>query len=193
MAEIVGNRIKVLRQELKMNQEQLAQKIGVARQAVNNYENEKSNPEISTLVKLANVLSCSVDYLLGISENRQHDIDENADDWAKFKNSIAKYDETAQSDALSTFVHFLDSVSNYVVNPNNRKRLFEEALEALYERANHIHNVQYGIELLEKGTDISAEKVVELLDMIHKFGADVLKRDIRINELGHDFITAYFQ
>jgi len=115
MAEIKGQRIKALRRELYMTQDEMANKLDVSRQAIHSYENEKGNPEIPTLLKLAEILSCSVDYLLGLNDDRQSKIDE--DDRADFDNAMKRHGKKHQKIAFLTFAKMLDSTRNYLTNP----------------------------------------------------------------------------
>ena len=50
------NRIKVLRAEKKMTQEQLAVKAGISRTALANIENEKATPDGDTIASLVRAL-----------------------------------------------------------------------------------------------------------------------------------------
>ena len=56
----VNTMIKVLRTEKGMNQEQLAEKLQVTRQAVSNWETGKTQPDIETLTRMAEVFGVSV-------------------------------------------------------------------------------------------------------------------------------------
>ena len=48
----LGNQIKKYRSELQISQEQLADRIYVSRQTISNWENEKSYPDVNSLVLL---------------------------------------------------------------------------------------------------------------------------------------------
>ena len=61
-----GERIKELRQNAGLTQQQLADRIWVSKAAISNYELYERNPSPEILVKLAKVFHVSVDYLLGI-------------------------------------------------------------------------------------------------------------------------------
>lgn len=63
-------RLKQLRNEKKLTQEELANKLGLGQSAINNYENSNREPEYSLLVKIADVLDCSIDYLLGRTDKK---------------------------------------------------------------------------------------------------------------------------
>ena len=58
----MGFRIRERREELKMTQEELAQKSGVSRQTISSLESDtKDNVLVGTLVALANALDTTVD------------------------------------------------------------------------------------------------------------------------------------
>lgn len=60
----LGTRISELRKGRGMTQEQLAQHLGTTRQAVSKWESDKSEPDISTLIRLGILFGVSMDYLL---------------------------------------------------------------------------------------------------------------------------------
>lgn len=60
----LGNQIKKYRGELNMSQDVLAEKIYVSRQTVSNWENEKSYPDVNSLIRLSEVFSVSLDQLI---------------------------------------------------------------------------------------------------------------------------------
>ena len=59
----IGSRIKERRTELHITQEQLADRIGVTKGAIANYENEVSTPKIGLMYRLLDVLDCDANYL----------------------------------------------------------------------------------------------------------------------------------
>lgn len=60
-----AKRIKYLRQTKELNQVQLSEKLGVAKQSVSNWENDNIMPSIEMLEKIADFFNVSTDYLLG--------------------------------------------------------------------------------------------------------------------------------
>jgi len=60
----VANSIKKLRQENQLSQEQLAEQLHVTRQAVSNWENGRTQPDIDTLTQLAGVFDVSIERLI---------------------------------------------------------------------------------------------------------------------------------
>jgi transcriptional regulator with XRE-family HTH domain len=60
----IGERIRVIRQRLKMSQEKLAQELGVANTSVSSYETGDAYPSVPGLIKLAEIGSVTLDWLL---------------------------------------------------------------------------------------------------------------------------------
>ena len=60
----VKTMIKLFRTEKGMNQEQLAERLHVTRQAVSNWETGKTQPDIETLTQLAECFGVSVEQLI---------------------------------------------------------------------------------------------------------------------------------
>lgn len=60
----VGSQIKQRRTELNMSQEILAEKIGVSRSAISNWEIERNYPDLQLIVSLSDVLEIPLDTLL---------------------------------------------------------------------------------------------------------------------------------
>ena len=58
-------RIKQLREENKLSQRALAQKIGVSAKAVNFWESGKVEPSARSICALADEFACTCDFLLG--------------------------------------------------------------------------------------------------------------------------------
>lgn len=60
----LGKQIKMYRLENKFSQEELANRIYVSRQTISNWENDKSYPDINSLVLLSEVFKVSLDKLI---------------------------------------------------------------------------------------------------------------------------------
>lgn len=69
-----GSKLKSLRKELNLTQEQLAQRIGVAKSVVSYYESGERYPSYDVLVKLTNVFHVTTDYLLDIEKKHTLDV-----------------------------------------------------------------------------------------------------------------------
>ncbi len=64
-----GERIIMLRKQLKMSQDDLAKKIGTSAPIIGRYERNEIKPSIEVAAKIAEELGVTVDYLLGNSDN----------------------------------------------------------------------------------------------------------------------------
>lgn len=62
-------RLRELRLESEKKQSEIAEAIGVSRQVYSNYENEINQPSIEILIALSKIFQCSVDYLIGFSDD----------------------------------------------------------------------------------------------------------------------------
>jgi len=60
----IGANIKALRAEQNMTQDALAEALFVTRQTISNYETGKSNPDISTLLAIAEILGTDINTLI---------------------------------------------------------------------------------------------------------------------------------
>ena len=59
----IGERITALRKEHNLSQGQLAEALGVSRQAVSKWENDQTAPDTIKLIQLADVLGTELEYL----------------------------------------------------------------------------------------------------------------------------------
>lgn len=69
-----GIKLKALRTGQKMTQQQLADRIGVAKSVVSYYESGDRYPSYDVLVKIARIFHTTTDYLLDISKDSVIDV-----------------------------------------------------------------------------------------------------------------------
>ena len=60
----LGKQIKKYRQDAQLSQEDLANRIYVSRQTISNWENDKSYPDVNSLVLLSEIFHISLDKLI---------------------------------------------------------------------------------------------------------------------------------
>ncbi len=60
----LGQKIAILRNAMKLSQEQLAEKLEVSRQSVSKWESDKTTPEVNIILQLASVFNITLDDLL---------------------------------------------------------------------------------------------------------------------------------
>ena len=90
----LSQRIKDLRKLQGLTQEKLAQKLNISAQSVSKWENGQSEPDISTVVKLAGIFNMSVDSFLEVKNKK---------DYKSYFKSLKKVE-----DVDSTFDGFID-------------------------------------------------------------------------------------
>ena len=72
---MLSKNIHELRISFGWSQVQLAQKLGITKQTVSNWENDNIQPSIDMLVKLSNIFNVSTDYLLGLTPTNSINVD----------------------------------------------------------------------------------------------------------------------
>lgn len=60
----LGEKIQTLRKQNNFNQEQLADKLFISRQAVSKWENNESQPDLENILRISEIFNVSTDYLL---------------------------------------------------------------------------------------------------------------------------------
>lgn len=60
--------LRMLREARGISQQKLADAIGLTQQSINKYENHKIEPDIATLIMMADFFHTSVDFLIGHSD-----------------------------------------------------------------------------------------------------------------------------
>lgn len=60
----LGKQIKMHRQKAQLSQEELANRVYVSRQTISNWENDKSYPDVNSLVLLSEIFQISLDKLI---------------------------------------------------------------------------------------------------------------------------------
>ena len=66
-----SERLKELRGETKLTQEQIAIELGLTKRAYQTYERKEAYPEFPGLIRLADYIDVSLDYLVGRSDIRE--------------------------------------------------------------------------------------------------------------------------
>lgn len=67
------NRIRELRKGKGLSQTQLAEKLGVHRNTVGNWEDGTTEPKSSNLTDMAQLFGCSVEHVMGLPERPTFD------------------------------------------------------------------------------------------------------------------------
>ena len=70
-----AGRLKELRKQAHLTQVELAKRLGIGQSSYADWERGKKNPTQENLVKLAQILNVSVDYLVGSTEDKEDRLD----------------------------------------------------------------------------------------------------------------------
>lgn len=109
---IKGERLRDIRQKRGFSQRELAKRCGLGENALYIYENNKGDPNLDSLITIANELRVSTDYLLGRSQKPDGQFGDelradeqallaayNADDSTKLLGIIAKrFDQSSKDE-----------------------------------------------------------------------------------------------
>lgn len=101
----LGSRIKKLRKENNLSQEQLAEKLNVSRQAISKWESNKAYPDIDNLILLRDIFNVTLDDLIiGGNDTKNENINESFDSsgdtkWYNLKlSNVAKAGEEEEDE-----------------------------------------------------------------------------------------------
>lgn len=127
---ILSVRIKELRVELGLTQEELAKKLGLNnKSSIANYESGYSVPSDDIKLKMCKIFDCSMDYLMGKSDYKNHIdfLDKNSDKALSYLKLMRdKYNHPAILELADMLIHeCLNLKSNKDVNEYLEKRLKE--------------------------------------------------------------------
>lgn len=70
-----AERLKELRKQAHLTQVELAKRLGIGQSSYADWERGKKNPTQENLIRLAQILNVSVDYLVGNSEEKSDELD----------------------------------------------------------------------------------------------------------------------
>lgn len=60
--DTIGNKLKILRKERRLTQQELADKLGIKRATISNYEINRRSPHLSELRRIAEFFGVGLDY-----------------------------------------------------------------------------------------------------------------------------------
>ena len=72
----LSTRLRQLRMDKQLRQDQVARLVGVSKGAISAYETDIRQPSYDSLIRLANLYRVSTDYLLGREDTRSLDVSE---------------------------------------------------------------------------------------------------------------------
>lgn len=113
-----GRRIREIRKSRKMTMEEFGSRIGVSAPTIASYENEQRSPRIETIGALAKEYGYSVDYIIGLSDipNLQVDIKDAHDFF--FKHDINWQGKPINPNDLGPFRTLLQQIMDMKTDHN---------------------------------------------------------------------------
>ena len=118
-SKVFDKRLRQLRREYNMTQEDLGEKLGVGKTTISNYETGKSYPDNENILKLSKIFEVTTDYLLGASNVRDRSI-------------LTPKDEKDISKTLNVLKDQIENCENAPLNYGGIEVSNEEA-ELLYD------------------------------------------------------------
>jgi len=67
----LGKRLKTIREDNGLTQEELAKKMGVSQRTVSSWECDRNIPDMNTYKHLSEIYDCSIAYITGTKESRE--------------------------------------------------------------------------------------------------------------------------
>lgn len=67
----VADRLRILRESLKISQDKMSPLVGMKQSSINRYEHDQSDPSFETLLRYADYFDVSLDYIFGRTDNPQ--------------------------------------------------------------------------------------------------------------------------
>ncbi len=177
-----GKRLKAMRELKQIKQGKFADKVGVSRQSIGNYEGGKQYPTIEIIIKMADCLDCSLDYLLGRTDESGTPIskleDEQLAKLCHFSNMLAKDEAEYLIDAIGMTFYSLAADKK---NPQ-RQSFIECIAEIHYTLAEYIElSTKYNKRFFNYSSEdglipkdiVSALMQFKELDELHKTIGDI--------------------
>ncbi|MED1565773.1 helix-turn-helix transcriptional regulator [Bacillus paramycoides] len=114
---MIGEKIKDLRKNNKITQEQLGNAIGVSKMAISYFEKGKKSPGRESLEKIADYFDVTTDYLLGRSEDPELNEEENKIVTEEGKNILALIESLPEDERKKAW----EQLEMYVTYMQNKK------------------------------------------------------------------------
>ncbi len=114
----IANKLVKLRKQLGLSQEELAEKIGVSRQAVSKWERSESSPDTDNLIALSKIYNISIDEML------DHKAPGSAD------SADSKHESTSDNESIKTPSHIDEDNISAEKNKKSKVRVFPIAIVA---------------------------------------------------------------
>lgn len=149
-----GERLKQLRREKNLTQEQLADVFGIARNSIFSYETGRRIPDIEVLKCYAEYFGVTSDYLLGLSNNRTNETAAIGGKLGLWDDAIRYLEDfvTCEVAMGARLEDVEDEDDTKIINEIIDSKVLGESFAEVY---NNIANIQMAINLLIIRPDVS--------------------------------------
>lgn len=130
MNESIGTKLKILRRGRKLTQEQLAERLGVNRATISNYEISRRSPSLKELKRFAEFYGVGLDYFGVATKDEVFDLLSRAKEAIKNIEKSIEQKEKQMKNAKIAFEKGIDSIEEYI----DRKTELVAELEELKEK-----------------------------------------------------------
>ena len=186
----IGQKIKELRQENNLTQEELAEELGVSFQAISRWENSTTYPDIIILPIIANMFDVTIDYLL---DRESYKKDEELKKIIEQDDELSKYGKIKEREKL-----LLESLKKYPNNWNLKSRLLsvyhvqtanDEESDKYYQQK----AIELGHNILDKcNIDEYRYSAIQILCFVYDWINQPDKAKQMIENLPNSFVTKDF-
>ena len=132
----LGKRIRLLRKEKKLTQEEMGKFLNMGKSTVSQYESDISRPDYETLQKITDLFNVSVDYILGRTDIRNYDMS-NEKQIVSEKEASCSADEEKQ--VSSTFFRIFKEAEKKGISIDDMK-IAIEFIEMMKKKNEWEHN-----------------------------------------------------
>ena len=168
---MIGDRVKMLRSENNLTMKQMAEQFGITISAWNKYEKENAEPNIQTLIGIADYFNVSLDFLLCRTNLR----DPHLVNIANIQNDFLKEFEESTIGDTSKFFYLFENLAGAISLIKN-----EQATEAEFQLLlrmvsdiiiyfNDLHSLKAENTTINKQVfDLHASTAADMLHNLHK-------------------------
>lgn len=165
-----GEKLKLLREEQRLSQKEVADNIGVSRNTLSHYENGERKADIEIAVNAANFFSVSLDYLFGIGYRKKEKNHESLYDYfseksldflgsehaRNFVNTILSHPYSQQISDMLYAIHYKPLINSYEINYISRL-----ISDLLYSMVVYVNKEAYQLRPMPE------QEIEELLDAVN--------------------------
>lgn len=150
------NRLKRLREENNITQEELAKRLNLSKGIISLYEKEERMPSLKVLNELSEIFNCSIDYILGKSDYKNEDdyMDKNTDEMLKVAENVEEilkiYPEFEPNSIIDKMLDLHKKNQNHMIFLNNE---LEKYPSNIREKIKQVILVLYNIAIFSKDSN----------------------------------------